>query len=90
MGGGVMIRVRVIADHLAGAWGDWEFHEWVFTGKVVRADRTGRRNPHMVSAKWWEVRCNNPHCSALAIVNKEDVLGLLPPAPQSKPLGVAP
>jgi len=85
-----MIRMRQIQEHKAGAWGDWEFHEWAFTGKSVKADRRAWRNPHMVSANWWEVRCNNPHCPALAIINKEDLLGMLPPAPQSKPIGVAP
>lgn len=85
-----MIRIRQIHPHVVGAGGEWEFHEWYFTGKDVKADRLGRHNPRMWDAGWWAVRCNNTECTARAIINKEDVLGLLPPAPQSKPLGVAP
>lgn len=80
-----MIRARVINDHVVNPRDAWEFHEWYF-----KADRLGRRNPRMIQAGWFVVRCNNTACPALAIVNKEDVLGLLPPAPESKPLGVAP
>lgn len=85
-----MIRIRVIRDHVMSARGAWEFHEWYFNGKDTKADRLGRRNPHMHYANWLQVWCNNPHCGAFAIISKEDMLGLLPPAPQSKPLGVAP
>lgn len=85
-----MIRVRVVNDHRVDPADAWEFHEWYFNGQDVKADRLGRRNPRMIQADWMVVRCNNSACPALAIVNKEDVLGLLPPAPQSKPLGVAP
>lgn len=85
-----MIRMRQIDPHVVGAGGEWEFHEWYFTGDSVKADRLGRRNPHMIYPGWWQVRCNNTDCGALAIINKEDLLGMLPPAPQSKPVGVAP
>lgn len=85
-----MIRMRQIVDHKVDRADGWQFHEWLFSGESVRADRTGRRNPHMVCANWLVVICNNSHCRALAIISKEDLLGMLPPAPESKPLGVAP
>lgn len=85
-----MIRVRVRRDHIVDPADEWEFHEWYLNGSDFKGDRLGRHNPRMYSADWLVVVCNNPHCGALAVVSKEDVLGLLPPAPQSKPLGVAP
>ena len=83
-----MIRMRQINDHTGKE--QWAFHEWVFTGKSVKADRTGRRNPHMIRANWLVVVCQNPYCIALAIINKDDLLGMLPPAPESRPVGMAP
>lgn len=85
-----MIRVRVRREHIVNAGDAWEFHEWYFSGREFKGDRLGRANPRMYFADWFVVLCNNPHCGALAIINKEDLLGMLPPAPQSKPLGVAP
>lgn len=85
-----MIRMRQIQEHTGEMPNAWAFHQWAFTGQSVRADRTGRRNPRMVADNWLVVNCQNPYCIALAIINKDDLLGLLPPAPQSKPLGVAP
>jgi hypothetical protein len=85
-----MIRMRVRRDHIVNPEDEWEFHEWYFNGRNMKADRLGRANPRMYSADWLVVVCNNAHCGALAIINKEDLLGMLPPAPQSKPVGVAP
>lgn len=85
-----MIRMRVRRDHVVNPESEWQFHEWWFDGALARADRLGRGNPRMIRFGWMVASCRNPACPAEAIVNQEDVLGLLPPAPQSKPLGVAP
>ncbi len=85
-----MIRVRVRLEHTVNADARWSFHEWWFDGAYFKADRLGRGNPRMIRSGWMVASCLNPDCPAEAIFNMEDVLGLLPPAPQSKPLGVAP
>lgn len=85
-----MIRLRVRHEHVVKPESQWQFHEWWLDGATARADRLGRGNPRMIVARWLVASCLNPDCPAEAIINQDDLLGMFPPAPQSKPVGVAP
>lgn len=50
-----------------------DYHEWVYLGGRVKADRLGRRNPRMWSSNWMLWICNNPDCVGMAIISLEHI-----------------
>lgn len=77
------VTIKVTYPHVDVELDDptWvQYHEWIPTATRIRADRTGRQRPSMYSTEWTLWRCNNPDCSAQALVHDDAIRSLLPPA----------
>lgn len=66
------IRTDISYEH--DDLGEDTYHEWILTGERIKADKRGHHNARMTYADWLEVKCNNPDCLALAIINISDIL----------------
>ena len=77
------IRIVVSFDHVVRPEDPCDFHEWIWTDTEVKADKRGHPNPRMINADWRLVDCNTTDCPAQALINMVDVLGALPPTPET-------
>jgi len=53
-----------------------DYHEWV-QAERVRANARGRLNPRMWFRTWTKWVCNNPDCTAMAIVSDQAIRNLI-------------
>ena len=67
------VTVRIARPH------NWrlDWHEWIFLGERIRANRLGHPNPRMHYPEWQRWICNNTECGAWALIHDQAIRDLL-------------
>lgn len=70
------VRWKIRKAHLTTE--ELPFHEWLWTGEPIKADRIGRRNGRMHEAHWARVHCIYEACPAEALIRIQDMVDVIP------------